>query len=725
MMFYAMIGIPMNGILLTSLAQFFSTVFIRAHKKYKRYESRCGLLVDVLKYLVPGILFFIFVPATAFYYFEEWTYDESVYFAFVTLTTIGFGDLVAGQKPFKEFNQDIILLYKILLLCWIIIGLGYLIMILGFITRAMRSKKMAQFEHKLVEALTHSKIWHGFSKDIGYLRRVMNELYLDKFKPVFLDEHQQQKQIFHRSKSLPNFAFGIDEENFFDPVDLYSRKRANSDYMTGKMKLSKVCSENDIDRIDKSATFASTSRIAPDELIRHVVGVMGGSLNRRSLDLQTLDEPRGVDVFSDDEILKSEVWSDKNASLASINYPPTYEEAVSARRKRVRALSECPPENGHADSLSSNLEWTWAGSGSTRIFDIVNERYKRTLMLQNEKNKAKSKKLSSNLAAGVKWLNPRRKRVKSESVAGSKVSVWSNGDARTISGSKPDITEDGFEGPLRTDGHYVTFTPGSGAQGIGLIHGKQGLSKPERSLMELYMSGDHLFSRENRRDALEGASIAEFLNVLSSLHNRLGSQRSVVVSERAPSPKVESLVSLFSPVENPRSPEKLQEPSNLKRLGRFLLRSYAKTDSNPDIAQKENTPQKIRKPFPVRVSDNYLADNYHTFSGNPSVSIDMEDDMDMPAGKFSNFSVEDPAQGEQGDSKANGIMSNIMRRGSTPAMTAAARRLLRERARIGVSSESVFTDPRRFSMMRNMTRWRPGESCSAKPSLSDVKEVIK
>lgn len=102
-----------------------------------------------------------------------------------------------------------------------------------------------------------------------------------RFQPVFLDEHQQQKHIFQRSKSLPNFAFGIDEENFFDPVGLYCRKRANSDYMTSKMKPSRVCSENDIHRIDRRATFASTSKIAPDELIRHVVGVMGGAFEAR------------------------------------------------------------------------------------------------------------------------------------------------------------------------------------------------------------------------------------------------------------------------------------------------------------------------------------------------------------------------------------------------------------------------------------------------------------
>lgn len=57
--------------------------------------------MDILTYLIPGVLMFIFLPAAAFAYFEEWEYDEGVYYAFVTLTTIGFGDIVAGKVPKK------------------------------------------------------------------------------------------------------------------------------------------------------------------------------------------------------------------------------------------------------------------------------------------------------------------------------------------------------------------------------------------------------------------------------------------------------------------------------------------------------------------------------------------------------------------------------------------------------------------------------------------------
>ena len=47
-------------------------------------------------YLIFGHVVFIFIPAVAIKFIEDWSYLDSVYFAFITLTTIGFGDLVAG-----------------------------------------------------------------------------------------------------------------------------------------------------------------------------------------------------------------------------------------------------------------------------------------------------------------------------------------------------------------------------------------------------------------------------------------------------------------------------------------------------------------------------------------------------------------------------------------------------------------------------------------------------
>lgn len=110
MIFYALLGIPMNGILLGQLGEFFSGIFIKAYNKYKSCKDnekkknysrlefgKSDFAVRVLMYLTPGFVVFIFFPALVISYFEEKTYDEAVYYAFVTLTTIGFGDIVAGN----------------------------------------------------------------------------------------------------------------------------------------------------------------------------------------------------------------------------------------------------------------------------------------------------------------------------------------------------------------------------------------------------------------------------------------------------------------------------------------------------------------------------------------------------------------------------------------------------------------------------------------------------
>lgn len=81
---------------------------ITVYRRYKKRDGRradmldyfflnLGMLGQIFIYLVPGFLFFIFLPACLFVLFEGWDYVAAVYYAFVTLTTIGFGDLVAGN----------------------------------------------------------------------------------------------------------------------------------------------------------------------------------------------------------------------------------------------------------------------------------------------------------------------------------------------------------------------------------------------------------------------------------------------------------------------------------------------------------------------------------------------------------------------------------------------------------------------------------------------------
>lgn len=54
-------------------------------------------LICTTLFLLWGLLFHLIIPPLIFMCMEEWTYLEGLYFCFITLTTVGFGDYVAGM----------------------------------------------------------------------------------------------------------------------------------------------------------------------------------------------------------------------------------------------------------------------------------------------------------------------------------------------------------------------------------------------------------------------------------------------------------------------------------------------------------------------------------------------------------------------------------------------------------------------------------------------------
>lgn len=115
-----------------------------------------GLFATIIIALVPGITIFILLPALVFSYFEGWPYLLSIYYSYVTTTTIGFGDYVPTFQPgqvtlkllsflrtrispvasfqAKKFGVQFIF-YEIFIIFWFIFSLGYLVMIMTYITK--------------------------------------------------------------------------------------------------------------------------------------------------------------------------------------------------------------------------------------------------------------------------------------------------------------------------------------------------------------------------------------------------------------------------------------------------------------------------------------------------------------------------------------------------------------------------------------------------------------
>ena len=76
----------------------FKTIFQFEQLKGEQKRTGKKILLNVLIYMVPGITIFLLLPSVLFRYIEtDWTYLDSVYYAFISLATIGFGDLVNGE----------------------------------------------------------------------------------------------------------------------------------------------------------------------------------------------------------------------------------------------------------------------------------------------------------------------------------------------------------------------------------------------------------------------------------------------------------------------------------------------------------------------------------------------------------------------------------------------------------------------------------------------------
>ncbi|WAR19222.1 KCNK2-like protein [Mya arenaria] len=120
--FYAIFGIPLVGIFLTGIGQ---NLFTPIKKLRNRPSNKwIKALISVTVGIV-GMGLLIFLPALGFHNFEEWSYTEAVYYAVVTLTTVGFGDFVPGQED-KSYRAG----YQILTIVWIFVGLSWLAILL-------------------------------------------------------------------------------------------------------------------------------------------------------------------------------------------------------------------------------------------------------------------------------------------------------------------------------------------------------------------------------------------------------------------------------------------------------------------------------------------------------------------------------------------------------------------------------------------------------------------
>jgi len=176
--FYSLFGVPLNAILIGALGALFSTKVSRMKKKALAAAGNLDGMGKVGTIVLEGMFWmaiftslFLFLPAAFFAYSgleeKEWDYVDSVYYTFITLSTIGFGDLVAGRN-IDETSEFYRILYQVAIIIWIIFGLGYIIGVLNVLAEAMQSMD------KPVKRVFRGLKNHIYGQE--YWKKILNEI---------------------------------------------------------------------------------------------------------------------------------------------------------------------------------------------------------------------------------------------------------------------------------------------------------------------------------------------------------------------------------------------------------------------------------------------------------------------------------------------------------------------------------------------------------------------
>ncbi|XP_074861632.1 potassium channel subfamily K member 7 [Carettochelys insculpta] len=144
--FYTLLGLPASLLLATCLLR--QLMELLSHRPVRYLHTRWGVPLGhaalghaaVVGLSVLGL--FILLPALCFWALESgWTFLESVYFCFISLSTIGLGDYVPGHSSHPSLRH----LYKLSITCYLFVGLLAMLLALETIYELPEIRSLVRF----------------------------------------------------------------------------------------------------------------------------------------------------------------------------------------------------------------------------------------------------------------------------------------------------------------------------------------------------------------------------------------------------------------------------------------------------------------------------------------------------------------------------------------------------------------------------------------------------
>lgn len=225
-------------------------------------------------------------------------------------------------------------------------------MFFAFHFSGMRSKRILRLEQQLSDniRLTHNRIWGGVTKDVSYLRRILNEVQMMKLKPTYIDTPKRAiDDLPKRSASCPNFTL-------YHPANdkpKTKRKRAASMYCEWKVRHS----DTDINHMELKRTIDDGAVINTSYVLAKVVEALGNIQTTTSSSTRNI----GSSLFAFGSQIGS-VASEHASQQGSI-------AAISPLHPRSRAVSgyQASLTIPLSDGQSNGGDWQWNGVRKSSI----------------------------------------------------------------------------------------------------------------------------------------------------------------------------------------------------------------------------------------------------------------------------------------------------------------------------------------------------------------------
>ncbi|XP_045171997.1 potassium channel subfamily K member 16-like [Mercenaria mercenaria] len=152
---YALIGIPLTFLMLQGLGQQLTLLSNKVNNL-----KLCSKRPDLNKYLNMVIIILIGVsllfvgPTFLFMNVEGWRMMDAIYYCFVTLSTIGFGDFIPALSENRFTGRgEAGTIYRIVAYVWILFGLAYVALIISYISGVLvkKAEKVQQMSRAKIE----------------------------------------------------------------------------------------------------------------------------------------------------------------------------------------------------------------------------------------------------------------------------------------------------------------------------------------------------------------------------------------------------------------------------------------------------------------------------------------------------------------------------------------------------------------------------------------------